>query len=64
MKKYVIKEEFPEIEMELFSKTYPCHLILAVYVIDTSIPSRVIAEAYVYETEFINGEWLLKTKDN
>ena len=64
MKKFVTREEFPQVEMELFSKTYPCHLILAVFVVDTSIPLKVRAEAHVYETEFINGEWLLKTKDN
>lgn len=64
MKKFVTREEFPQIEMELFSKTYPCYLTLVIYVVDTSIPAKVKAEAYIYETEFINGEWLLKTKDN
>lgn len=64
MKKFVTREEFPQIEMELFSKTYPCYLTLIVYVVDTSIPLKVSIETYIYETEFINGEWLLKTKDN
>ena len=62
MKKFVTREEFPQVEMELFSKTYPCYLTLAVYVMDISIPSR--AEAHVYVTEFVNGEWLLKTINN
>ena len=64
MKKFVTREEFPQIEMELFSKTYPCYLTLIIYVVDTSILLKVNVEAYIYETESINGEWLLKTKDN
>ena len=64
MKKFVTREEFPQVEMELFSKTYPCYLIIAILVVDTSTLFQVKAEAHVYETEFVNGEWLLKTKDN
>ena len=63
MKKFVTKDDFPQIEMELFSKEYPCYLTMNIYVLDI-INSNVNISAYSYETELINGKWLLKTKDN
>lgn len=57
MFKYIEKEDFPKVEMELFSKTYPCYLLLNVLVKNNSC-----YEIYNYETEYVNGEWLLKTR--
>lgn len=61
MNKFILKEEFPSIEMELFSKTYPCYLSLSVFVVEI-IGNNLKMVPYNYETEYVNGQWLLKTK--
>lgn len=56
---YITEEDFPEVEMELFSKEYPCYLQMEIIVIDEE---EEILYSQLYETELIEGKWLLKTK--
>lgn len=61
MKKFISMDELPQVEMELFKKIYPCYLTLNLYVLEI-LNSNAKLITYSYETEEINGEWLLKTK--
>ena len=54
---FVPWEKFPEVEMNLFTIDYPCYLTMQVVTMDDMGNTR----AFFYETEEINGKWLLKT---
>ena len=50
-------ENFPEIEMHLFSLEYPCYLTMQIVTSDKNGEIRT----FFYETENVNNKWLLKT---
>ena len=57
MTNFVSWENFPEIEMNLFAIEYPCYLTMQIVTMDVNGKTR----AFFYETEEVNGKWLLKT---
>ena len=59
MTKFVLEKDLPAVEMELFAKEYPCYLFLTIGVLRENLTMDIFA----YDTEFIDGEWLLKTTD-